>query len=297
MKISLHHILAMAIAIVVGIYFFIQPSSLDQGTTLEKIRLGVLPDESTESFHARYKPLLEHLSAKTGINCELVIPDDYKDLIRLFSEEKVEIAYFGGLTFLQANILNGAQPLVMRDIDARFTSFFIVKNQNKQELSEFKGKVFSFGNKLSTSGHLMPRHFLKTEHYINPEEFFTEVRYSGEHDTTAYQVRNGEVDIGVANAEIIIKMFEDGRLKKNDIHILSETQPYADNVWAVHAHLNEGIKTQLRNAFLALDLNNSAHDKILKNIGASFFLPAGINDFRSLKEIAETLGFFEVTKK
>ncbi|MCP4040393.1 MAG: phosphate/phosphite/phosphonate ABC transporter substrate-binding protein [Gammaproteobacteria bacterium] len=286
-------LLAILGLVAAGIYFVVQPTFHDK-VVPSVLRVGILPDEDVETLHLRYDPLLKHLSAETGVDFRLVLPSDYGELVRLFNDHEVDLAHFGGLTFIQAHISSHAQPLVMRDVDTRFTSWFLVKDRDPADvLADFKGKVFAFGSRLSTSGHLMPRHFMRTEKQIIPEEYFTEVRYSGAHDKTAYLVRNGEVDLGVANSEIIKNMFRDGRLKANDLRVLWETPPYPDYVWAVHDHFDEGFKTRLRDAFLALDATDAVHGKILAGMGAKAFFPAGVSEFLPLKGAAETLGLLK----
>lgn len=131
----------------------------------------------------------------------------------------------------------------------------------------------------------MPRYFLQQEKAIIPEEFFAEVRYSGTHDKTAYWVRDGVVDLGAANSEIIKTMFKDGRLRSNDIHILWETPPFSDYVWAVPRQMDEATKTSIRDAFLSLEYDNEKHAQILQLMGTGGFLPAGNDDFLLLEQI------------
>ncbi len=290
MKTNWFALLAILCIVAAGIYVIIQPKFRHEATP-SVLRVGVLPDESVEALHQRYDPLLDHLSAETGLDFKLVPPSDYDELVRLFRDHKVDLAYFGGLTFVQAHLFYHAEPLVMRDVDTRFTSWFLVRDSDPAHgLADFKGKVFTFGSRLSTSGHLMPRHFLQTEKQLIPEEYFTEVRYSGAHDKTAYQVRDGAVDLGAVNSEIVKTMLRDGRLKEKEVRVLWETPPYPDYVWAVHDRFNEGLKTQLRDAFLRLDADDAVHGKILAGMGAGGFLPAGASDFLPLKGIADTLG-------
>lgn len=280
-------------ALIAG-FFTVQPSFYHE-TKPPVLRVGILPDESEQALRKRYGSFLTYLSAKTGIDVRLVLPSDYADLVRLFRDREVELAYFGGLTFVQAHVLFDAVPLVMRDVDTRFTSWFLVKDgEAAQELTDFKGKSFAFGSRLSTSGHLMPRHFMQTQMQIYPEQFFSRVHYSGAHDKTAYLVRDGVVDLGVANSEIIKNMLQDGRLKTNDLRVLWETPPYNDYVWAVHGQLNADVKTQLRNAFLELSAEDAAQGKILKRMDTEGFLPAGDRDFLLLEHIAGTLGLLDL---
>ena len=290
-------LLALLCVITASAYFIIQPNFVHSVTPVV-LRVGILPDVSVENLHQRYDPLLDYLSAETGIEHKLVLPENYADLIRLFRDQEVDLAYFGGFTFVKAQAFYGARPLVMREIDTRFTSLFLVRgNDSALQLADFKDKRFSFGSELSTSGHLMPRYFMQVEKQIVPEQFFSEIHYSGAHDKTAYLVRDGKVDLGVANAEIIHAMIEDGRLKQSEIRTLWQTPPYPDYVWAVHDNLDEDVITPLRNAFLKLDKNNKHHNKVLSRLGARFFLPAAASDFTPLKRVAESLGLLQQESK
>ena len=289
MKTIVSVLLVLLCVFAASAYFIMQPG-FTHSVTPAVLRVGILPDSSMDNLHQRYDPLLNYLSAETGLEYILVLPENYAALIRLFRDQEVDLAYFGGFTFVRAQTFYGARPLVMREIDTRFTSLFLVKGENSAlELADFKDKTFSFGSELSTSGHLMPRYFMQMEKQIVPEQFFSEIHYSGAHDKTAYLVRDGKVDLGVANAEIIHAMIEDGRLKEGEIRTLWQTPPYADYVWAVHDYLDDAVKTQLRNAFLKLDVNNEHHNKILSRLGARFFLPAAASDFTRLKRVAESL--------
>lgn len=253
------------------------------------LRIGILPDQSEENLRARYAPLLVHLKDETGIPVELVVPKSYKSLLRLFSEKKIDLAYFGGFTFLKASHADGALPVVMRDVDTRFRSYFLVRaDDTARNMRDKHGARLSFGSRLSTSGHLMPRHYLK-QNNIEPEHFFAKVEYSGAHDKTAYRVRDGETDLGAVNAIIADQMFRDGRLKRSQVRVLWETPPYPDYVWAIRGTIAEELRTRVRDAFLSLSADNPVHVEIMKKIGARTFLPVRADDFEQLREVAEGL--------
>lgn len=260
----------------------------------DRLQIGVLPDESEESLRKRHAPLLTYLSDQTDRQVELVIPKNYGHLLKLFGQGKVDLAYFGGLTFVQAEAWYGAEPLVLRDLDARFSSLFIAhKDTPENSLEEFRGASLSFGSKLSTSGHLMPRHFIQTELNSTPEDFFSSLSFSGSHDRTAYNVRDGEVKLGVANREIIEKMLQDGRLSRNNIKIIWQTPPYSDYVWSVQKSMETELKNKLRDAFLKLSKHNPTDATILERTGANIFLPANRSDYKQLRHIAAQRGLLE----
>ncbi len=240
----------------------------------EVIRFGVLPDDRPDVLEARFSPLLAYLQGQLETSFELVIPSDYQDLVDQFAAGNLELAFFGGLTYAQAAANSNAEPIVMRDIDARFTSVFLVPADSDAEtLLDLEGSRFAFGSRLSTSGHLMPRHFL-AQQAIVPEEFFADVRYSGRHDTTALWVRDGQVDGGALNATIFRSMMSDGRLTVNNVRPLWETPPYVDYVIAAHPDLGDDVRQRIVAACLALSVTVNEHADVLDPIGAAGFLPA-----------------------
>ena len=181
----------------------------------------------------------------------------------------------------------------MRDLDTNFTSYYLVHADSKvTDISDLKGKKFSFGAKLSTSGHLMPRHFLM-ERGIKPEMFFGEVRYSGAHDKTAYHIRDGHADVGVANAHIVNSMLADGRISDKDVRVLGKTPPYPDYIWATRRDMGRAFRQKILDAFLDLSATDKRHAQILKKLDAGLFLPAREKDFALLKATAMRVGLLD----
>lgn len=225
------------------------------------LRVSVLPDQNKTELQNRYNPLLKYLSQETGIQFELVFSDNYQELLDGFHQQDFDIARFGGLTYLKAHLNDNAQALVMRDVDTKFVSYYLVAADNPaQSIGDCRGKTFSFGSKLSTSGHLMPRYYL-AEQNITPETYFSEVIYSGAHDTTINWVKQGKVALGVANSEVVKHMFATDEISKQQVRILSQTPPYADYVWAVQAGIPETTAEAILDAFLKLSFNNPEHKK------------------------------------
>ena len=257
----------------------------DQGPTHESLRIGVLPEKGEDVLRKQITPLLDFVSRKSGFSYELVIPNKYEELLQLFSDGKIDMAYFGGVTFTKANIEHAAVPLVMRDVDTRFTSVIVTSIASAKTLEDLQGKRFGFGSRLSTSGHLMPRFFMEDEYGVIPEEYFESVQYSGKHDRTAYWVRDGVIDAGAASGIIIHKMLADGRLQPGDIRIILTTPHYPNYVWAVHPRIQPVLRERIRQAFLQLSIDDPQHADILANVCAGSFYPAVVGDFSELRKI------------
>jgi phosphonate transport system substrate-binding protein len=236
---------------------------------------------------------MNYLSQETGLQFELIVPETYKGLMDSFADKKIDLAWFGGVSFVKSHYKYKARPLVMRDIDPHFSSYYLANSRHSSKnISDFKHKRFSFGSKLSTSGHIMPRYFMQ-EMGISPDAFFAEVRYSGKHDQTAFWVRDEEVDLGVANSKIIDKMFAEGTLSKKDVRIIGQTPEYPDYVWALQSSVPDSVQIKIRDAFLNLTPDREEHGKILAWLDANHFLPAHVREFSKIEEVLNQLDMLE----
>lgn len=256
----------------------------------DRVRVGVLPDLAPDALRSQYEGLVRHLAASSGLDVELVLPDSYDDLLDRFHDDRVDLAWFGGLTFLRAELRSGAVPLVMRDVDQDFTSDFLVARSNDAtSVRELAGATLTFGPRLSTSGHLMPRAHL-ARLGIGPETFFSDVRHSSGHDETALLVQDGRIDVGAANSLIVEAMFEDGRLSADRVRVLDRTPPFRNYLWAAHPNLSPDTKTALRDAFLELQADVPAHAEILRRQGAGGYVPVSRSDYDELYRTARSAG-------
>ena len=254
-----------------------------------RLRIMVLPDRSREVLEDRYRSVVEYLSGKLRIPCELVIPASYDQFVEEFAAGRAELGFFGGYTYVVTGQRMELAPLVVRDLDRHFTTVFLTTPKNRgRSLNDFRGQRLAFGPRLSTSGHLMARDFLERRGIV-AEEFFQEVRYSKGHDDTAHLVRDGEVDLGAANAVTVKRMLARGELDPAAIVVLLETTPYPDYLWAMPASLPAGLRSAVRSAFLSLSQLDEGDARVLADQDAQVFLPVLSDDLRKIEELVRKL--------
>jgi len=259
---------------------------------VNSIVVAVLPDQSPEALRSRHTPLLDYLAQETSLDIKFVIPADYADLVSQFDGGGIDLAWFGGLTYIQAEARSEAEPLAFRDVDMRFTSCYLARGDDaRSSMREFEGAAFGFGPRLSTSGHLMPRYFLERAG-VFPDKFFSSTQHSAGHDETAIWVRDGTIDIGVANCVIVQSLFDDGRISADEVRVVETTPHYSDYVWAVKASMDKHTRAVLLDAFMALDATDPLHLTILQSQGANAYMPAARGNFELVRRAAEISGIF-----
>src|SRR5665647_2779027 len=110
------------------------------------LRVSAIPDESPTELQRKFKPLGEYLEKKLGMKVEFTPVTDYAASVEGLINNKLDMVWFGGFTFIEAKVRSNNQviPLVQREEDEKFKSVFITTHNDITKLQDLKGKTFSF---------------------------------------------------------------------------------------------------------------------------------------------------------
>ena len=270
---------------------FFQSPALAQSQVL---RVSAIPDESPTELLRKFKPLGAYLERTTGMKVQWTPVNDYAAVVEGLAANKIDLAWLGGFTFVQARAKTGnAIPIAQRVEDEKFTSVFIVPaDSTVKTIADLKGKTFVFGSPSSTSGHLMPRYFLLKDG-IDPEKDFKRVAFSGAHDATVAFVASGRAQAGVLNASVWNKLMEKGDANAKAVRVLATTPPYYDYNWTVRGNLDPALVRKLTDAFLMLDPAKPADKEILTLQRASRFIATRPENYKGIEEAAKGAGLLQ----
>ena len=266
-----------------------------QTATPGVLRVTAIPDESPTELARKFAPLGAYLEGKLGMKVEWTPVTDYAAAVETLVNRKVDLAWFGGFTFVQANVRSNGRviPLVQREEDERFRSVFITDAKSGiAKLEDLKGKTLSFGSASSTSGHLMPRSYLLAAK-INPDTDLKRVSFSGAHDATIAAVASGKVDAGALNISVWEKFVADKKVDTNQVKVFFTTPPYYDYNWTVHADMPADLRNKIAQAFLALDANTPQGKEILGLQRATRFVPTKADNYSGIRAAAENAGLLK----
>jgi phosphonate transport system substrate-binding protein len=255
------------------------------------LRVTAIPDESPTELARKAAPLMKYLETKLGMKVEFTPVTDYAAAVEALANRKVDLAWFGGFTFVQAHIRSGekAVPIVQREEDEKFRSVFITGDPAIKTLADLKGKDVSFGSQSSTSGHLMPRSFL-LQAGINPDKDFKRVAYSGAHDATIAAVAAGKVQAGALNISVWEKFVNDKKVDTSKVTAFYTTPPYFDYNWTVHAEMPAALREKLTQALLSLSRNDAEGKEILELQRATRFVPTKVENYKGIEAAARSAG-------
>ena len=262
----------------------------------ESLQVGLIPNQNPEEVEAQYQPLEDYLKKEIGRDVTVSVPATYNAVVEALVSGKLDMAYFGGLTYVQARQRADVTPLVTevnpRTGTTKYHSLIITpKNSGIQKVADIKGKTFAFGSVSSTSGSLYPSIMLKNAG-IDYRTDLKEKTYTGGHDATAQAVANGSVDAGGLEDRIFYDLRDEGTIDGNAVRVVAESDPIEGYPWVVRDSLSDGDKQALTNAYL-----NMKDPKLLDLMRAERYEKVTASDYDYTEKQARALGLLAEPKE
>ncbi len=258
---------------------------------IEPLQFSFINTESKLKSLEKWENLADYLTAKTGIPLEVKIFDNESEIIDSLSMETTDIAFIDSLAYIRAGE-EGNIKLILRSIEdgSPFTRSYIIvqKNNSLKSIKDLKNRKFAFADKISASGYLFPRVLLAQEGIKDTNDFFSEVQFAGDEQSSFLAVYNGYVDAGVVSQSIMNK--DDERLK--EIKVLAETEAIPLGAVIVRKDLEEDYAVRLEKVLseigTAIDSRN-----LIKEIKIDGFVKATDSDYDLIRENLKTLNLIE----
>ena len=265
-----------------------------QAYAQQVFKITAIPDESPTELARKAAPLVKYLEQKLGMKVEYTPVSDYAAAVEALANKQVDMAWFGGFTFVQASVRSGgkAVPLVQREEDEKFKSVFITSEPSINSLADLKGKTLSFGSASSTSGHLMPRSFM-LDAKIDPDKDLKRVAFSGAHDATIAAVAAGKVDAGALNISVWDKFVADKKVDTSKVRVFYTTPAYFDYNWTVHADMPAALKDKVSRAFLDLSPATPEGKELLALQRATRFIPTKAENYKGIEAAGRSAGLLK----
>jgi len=242
------------------------------------VYFGAIPRYNPMLMYPSYQPLMDYLTEHTPYHFELKLARDYTEAVALLREGVTPIASLGDVTFTEAQRNFGAIP-ILKPLNAQGEAFYrsiIIVQQDSpiRTLADLKGKTFAFGDPHSTSGNLIPRHFLFEQGItlFDLEEFVT----LGSHDAVAKAVLKGKYAAGAVKDVIAYRYREHG------LRFLAESDPIPSVPIVVRADTPVELVKTVTEALLAIDAQDPRQRERMKDWDPEFrngFVAADSNDY------------------
>lgn len=261
-------------------------SGFAQARDPTKLRVALLPDENASNLIQQAQPLKAHLEKTLGKAIELVVTTDYSSMIEAMRFGRIEVAYFGPLSYVLAK---SRAP----DIEAfavgvergkpTYHSILIARADGPvKDIPDIRGKAFGYGDQASTSSHLIPRAFLQKRGLKGNQDY--KVVHLGTHDAIARAVQNGQVPAGALSEQIYRTLIERKTIDSAKLRQIGLSDPIPNYPMTMQGNLAPELKAKIRSSFL--DLKDP---EVLKSFRVQGFAPTDDKDYDILRDTAKIL--------
>jgi phosphonate transport system substrate-binding protein len=257
-----------------------------QGRDPSRLRVALLPDENAATIIQNAQPLKEYLEKTLSKQIELMVTTDYSSMIEAMRFGRIEVAYFGPLSYVLAKSRApdiGPFAVGIERGSPTYNGVLIATAGGPvRTVEDIKGKSFGFGDQASTSSHLIPRAFLAKRGLVAGRDY--QAVHVGTHDAVARAVQNGQLPAGGLSKAILDNLTQRGTVDKTKIVEIGLSDPIPNYPMVMQGNLAPALKDAIRKAFI--DMKDEA---ILKAFRVQGFAPTDDKAYDVLRETAKVL--------
>jgi phosphonate transport system substrate-binding protein len=249
------------------------------------LRVALLPDENAATVIKNNQPLKHYLERTLGRQVDLVVTTDYSSMIEAMRHERIDLGYFGPLSYVLAKRKAAIEPFAAM-IQKGSTTYQAVVIANvatgPSSIAAAAGKDVAFGDPASTSSHLIPKYLLARAG-LQAGESYRE-HFVGSHDAVAMAVQNGHAQVGGLSKPIFESLVERKMIDPARVKVLAVSSPYPQYPWTMRSDLAPSLKERIRAAFLGL-----RDPEVLKPFKADGFGPITDEAYDVIRELGDVL--------
>lgn len=250
------------------------------------LKVALLPDENAATIIKDNQPLKTYLEKTLGKQIELVVTTDYSSMIEAMRFGRLDLAYFGPLSYTLAKSRSAIEPFAaLRKGEHTTYHSVVIGNVAKgvAKIADAKGGNVAYGDTASTSSHLIPKSMLRNHGLTEGKDY--KEHFVGAHDAVAMAVQNGNAVAGGLSQPIFESLVARKIISLDKVKVLEVSKPFPQYPWTMRSDLAPALKEQVRKAFY--ELKDKA---VLKPFKADGFAPITDADYDVVRDLQAKLG-------
>lgn len=260
---------------------------------MDTLNFGIISTESQQNLKAMWDPFLADISKDLGMEVKAYFAPDYAGIIQGMRFDKVEVAWFGNKSAMEAVDRAGGE-IFAQTVDAEgnpgYWSLLVTHkdspiNSVEDMIANRSKLAFGNGNPNSTSGFLVPSYYVFAKNNIQPSDFKRTLNSS--HEVNLYAVVNKQVDVATNNTENLRRFEQTNPEKFKDVKVIWQSPliPSDPIVW--RKNLPENVKEDVYDFFMSYGKNGDAQEvAVLNNLQWAPFKPSSDLQLLPIRQLA-----------
>lgn len=230
----------------------------------QELTFGIISTESQSNQKIVWEPFIAAMSKELGMPVKPFYVTQYSGVIEGMRFKKVDVAWFGGKSYIEAAEKSGAEAFattIGENGEQGYYSHLItnVDNPIVQEAKAMGGDkyvvqnannlTFAFNDPESTSGYLVPSYYVFGQNGVNPKEAFKRLLFAGSHEATALAAANNKIDVATNNNESLANLEKNNPDERKKIEVIWTSPEIPSDPIAYRSDLSPELKEKIRNFF------------------------------------------------
>ncbi|TAJ78995.1 MAG: phosphate/phosphite/phosphonate ABC transporter substrate-binding protein [Gallionellaceae bacterium] len=275
----------MAVLCLISLALFGSVSYAAPNPDPETLKVALLPDENASTVIKNSRPLQLYLEKYLGKKVELIVTTDYSSMIEAMRHGHLDLAYFGPLSYVLAKQKSEIEPFaaLIQKGSMTYQAVLIANTAaGINSIADIANNDVAYGDKASTSSHLIPKSMLAEKGLIAGENY--REHFVGAHDAVALAVQNGHAQAGGLSKTIFDSLVQRGMIDANKVKVLAESKPFPQYPWTMRSNLKPELKEKIRAAFI-----NLKDPEVLKPFKAEGFGATSDKDYDVVRNLGSLL--------
>jgi phosphonate transport system substrate-binding protein len=239
----------------------------------QDISFGIIATDSASAQRERWEPFFRDMEKKTGLKIQSFYASDYAGVIEAMRFNKIQVAWYGNKAAMEAvDRANGEifAQLMYADGTYGYHALLIThKDSPYQNLDQVfanaKNVNFGIGDPNSTSGFLVPSHYVFAQRKIDPRSTFRTVR-NASHGANIQATLAKQVDVATNNTEDMGKLETTKPELFQQLRVIWKSPLIPSDPFVWRKDLDPAVKAKLKSFVIGYAKTDPAEKTILKNI-------------------------------
>lgn len=220
------------------------------------IRVGLGPQQPTQADTKRvWEPVYKMICDQIGADLELRVANDWAGISVALATQQIDVAQMGPWGYVLAKKKGEAQAIGMLTIQGRDYYKSIVVARPDLKIARFpedaKGLSMQMLDVGSTSGWLVPTHFLKSKG-IDPKNYFGKYAEGASAAAAQMATVNGQVDLATGWDTHRNTMIRNGQITETSNRVVWESQPLPNEPVVIRSGFDPEMAKRLQAALAGL---------------------------------------------
>lgn len=220
------------------------------------IRVGLGPQQPTQADTKRvWEPVYKMICDQIGADLELRVANDWAGISVALATQQIDVAQMGPWGYVLAKKKGEAQAIGMLTIQGRDYYKAIVVARPDLKIARFpedaKGLSMQMLDVGSTSGWLVPTHFLKSKG-IDPKNYFGKYAEGASAAAAQMATVNGQVDLATGWDTHRNTMIRNGQITETSNRVVWESQPLPNEPVVIRSGFDPEMAKRLQAALAGL---------------------------------------------